>query len=105
MECVPGPPAIREEKVFRRNGDIVTRKIADELFLVPIRGKLADMQRIFTLDPVAEYIWGELDGRKNIGEISKGLLNEFDVEEGEALADTEEFISELLQAGLISEDA
>jgi len=99
------PAIIREEQVFRKNGDIVSRRIADELFLVPIRGRLADMQRIFTLDPVGEYIWDGLDGGKSVGEIGRGVLREFDVEEGQALADTRDFIGELLQAGLISEVA
>lgn len=103
MESVTGKASVNKEQVFRRNGDIVSRRIAGELFLVPIRGRLADMQRIFTLEPVAEYIWNGLDGRKSVGEISSGLPGEFDVTEGQALADALEFITELLQAGLISE--
>lgn len=99
------PAVIRKDQVFRKNGDIVSRRIADELFLVPIRGRLADMQRIFTLDPVGEYIWDGLDGIKSVGEIGSGMLREFDVEEGQAQADTRDFIGELLQAGLISEAA
>lgn len=99
------PEIIRKDQVFRKNGDIVSRRIADELFLVPIRGRLADMQRIFTLDPVGEYIWDGLDGIKNVGEIGSGVLREFDVEEEQAQADTGDFIGELLQAGLISEAA
>jgi hypothetical protein len=90
------------EKIYRRNEDIVTRKIAGELFLVPIRGKVADMQRIFTLNPVAEYIWQEID-KQNLNDIRKGVLARFDVEEERADVDISEFIAELLDAELIRE--
>jgi len=88
--------------MYRRNEDIVTRKIAGELFLVPIRGKIADMQRIFTLNPVAEYIWQEID-KQNLHEIREGILARFDVEEERAGADIGEFIVELLEAQFIRE--
>jgi len=88
--------------MYRRNEDIVTRKIAGELFLVPVRGKIADMQRIFTLNPVAEYIWQEID-KQNLHEIREGILARFDVEEERAGADIGEFIAELLEAQFIRE--
>ncbi len=90
-------------KVYKKNRDIVMRKIADELFLVPVKGKIADMQRIFTLNTVAEYIWRELDDNKNLEDIRKDILDEFDVEREKADSDIKQFISELLEADLIRE--
>jgi hypothetical protein len=90
-----------QTKVYKKNADIVTRRIADELFLVPIKGNIADMQRIFTLNPVAEYIWQQID-MKNLKEIRDGILGRFDVEKERAEADIEEFIRELSEADLIS---
>ena len=86
---------------FRRCEDVVSRRIAGETILVPIRGKLADMERLFALNPVAEYIWGQLDGQRGLAQIREGVLAEFDVAEEEADADIMAFIGELLQAGLI----
>lgn len=91
------------EKVFTKNKDIVTRAITGELFIVPVRGKLADMQRIFTLNPVAEYIWDSLDGRTSIEDIRKGVLSTYEVEEDQADSDIRDFIAELLEADLIRE--
>ena len=90
-------------KVFRINQDIVSRTIAGEYFLVPVRGKLADMQEIFALNPVAEFIWKELDGQKNLQDIRTNILLAFDVERGDAEPDIREFITELLEAKLIGE--
>lgn len=91
------------EKVFAKNKDIVTRKITGELFIVPVRGKLADMQKIFTLNPVAEYIWLSLDGKTSIEDIRKGIISTYKVEEEQADSDIMDFITELLEADLIRE--
>jgi hypothetical protein len=93
-----------EGKVYRKNHDVVMRKIAGDLFLIPIKGKLADMQRIFTLNPVGEFIWRDLTAQKNINDIRDGLVSNFDVTKETAMADIEEFVSELLQASLITEE-
>lgn len=90
-------------KIYKKNSDIVTRKIADELFLVPIKGNIADMQRIFTLNPVGQYIWQEIDNRKGLDEIRKGIIERFDVENEQADSDIREFIAELIEADLIRE--
>jgi hypothetical protein len=90
-------------KIYRKNDDIVTRKIAGDLFLIPIKGKIADMQRIFTLNPVGEYIWQEIDKLKSLDEIRKGIISRFDVEEEKADSDILEFINELKEADLIRE--
>ena len=87
--------------VYEKKEDIVTRRIADETLLVPIRSHLADMQRIFALNPVAEYIWQQLDGKQNLENILEGITTNFQVERARAEADMQEFISQLLGAGLI----
>jgi hypothetical protein len=91
------------DKFFKKNEDIVSRKIAGELFLVPVKGKLADMQQLYTLNPVAEYIWQELGAQKSQKDILDGIIEEFNVTKEEADSDLQEFVSELLEAGLIKE--
>ena len=95
--------SIEYDKVFIRNPDVVSRKIAGELFLVPVKGKIADMENIFTLASVAEYIWDRLDGKKDLNEILNDVMDRFDVEHGQAESDIREFIMELIGAGLITE--
>ena len=88
---------------FRKKEDIVTRQIAGETLLVPIYGDLANMERIFALDPVAEFIWEKLDGEKSLKDIRDEVLNAFDVKEEQAETDIFEFIEELLKADLIDQ--
>lgn len=89
-------------KVYKRKDEIISRTIAGEAILVPIRGSLADMQKIFSLNPVGEVIWQELSGEKNLQQISESIQSLFDVPKDQADADVQEFIAELLKEGLIS---
>ena len=91
-------------KVFMRNSDVISRQIAGELFLVPVKGKIADMENIFALTAVAEYIWERLDGRKSLNEILNDVVERFDVEREQAESDIWEFITELMGSGLITEE-
>jgi hypothetical protein len=88
-------------KKYKRDETVVTREIVGETILVPIRGKLADMQRIFTLNDVGAYIWAGLNGERALGEICEDLQSDFDVEREQAERDVSDFISELIEAELI----
>jgi hypothetical protein len=90
-------------KVFKKKEDFISRAIAGEMILVPLRGTLTDMQKIFSLNPVAGFIWERLDGQKNIAELRDELLATFDVEKGDAVSDIQEFIARLSKEGLIEE--
>ena len=89
------------ERVFIKREEIVSREIAGETILVPIKGKLADMQRIFAVDDVAEYIWRQLDGEREVEDIRDGVMDLYDISREQAEGDISEFIDELLEAELI----
>ena len=92
-------------KVYSKSDNIVCRRIMDETILVPIRGNLADMQRIYTLNPIGAFIWDRLDGKKKLAEARNDVLAQFDVDPEEAEADIIEFIKQVREAGLIKERA
>jgi hypothetical protein len=89
--------------IYRKKPDVVTRQIAGETLLVPIRSQLADMQRIFALNSSAEFIWNNLDGKQNLAEILEGMGRHFDVQKEQAGADLRDFIGQLKEAGVIEE--
>jgi len=90
-------------KVLQRNKDVVARKIAGELFLIPVAGNLADMERMFALTTVAEFIWERIDGKRNLSDIHREVLSEFDVDSEQADSDILDFVKELMLAGLVRE--
>lgn len=91
------------EEIYRHSPDLIQRQILGEALLVPIRGELADMQRVFALNPTAEHIWSQFDGERDLAAIRDGLVARFAVEPAQAEEDIAEFIAELSAAGLIVE--
>jgi hypothetical protein len=91
------------ETIYRRSPDLIERRVLDEALLVPIGGELADLQRIFALNPVAQYIWAQLDGKRDLAAVRDGIVARFEVEPADAEADLAEFIAQLSAAGLIAE--
>jgi len=90
-------------KVYIKSDNIVCRKIMDETIVVPIRGNLADMQRIYTLNPIGAFIWDRLDGVNELGEARNDVLAHFAADREEVEADIVTFITQVREAGLIKE--
>lgn len=88
--------------VYEKSDDIIHRKIAEETILVPLRGELVDMQKIFSLNSVADYVWENLDGKRNLMEICNQVDHMFESEPEQIRRDVLEFISELVEAKLIA---
>ncbi len=91
------------QKIFKKDDWVRRREVAGETILVPIRGKLAEMQHIFALDPVAACIWCELDGEKTLEQVRESVVEQFGVGPEEAGRDVGEFVAELVEAGLVEE--
>ena len=90
-------------RIFKQAENIVSREIAGESILVPIRGKLAYMQNVFTLNKVGAYIWEKLDGTRSLAEIIALLLSHFEVTQEQAEQDLLEFIDHVTATGLAAE--
>ena len=86
---------------YERNPEFVFRRIVDELVLVPIRQQVADMDCIYTLNPVGAFIWERLDGQTTLAELQVALADEFEVEAQVAAADLLEFVQELESVGAV----
>lgn len=86
---------------YERNPDFIFRKIVDELVLVPIRQNVADMDCIYTMNPVGAFIWERLDGRLTLGDLRTAIVETYGVADEVADSDVLEFVSELEQAGAV----
>jgi len=88
------------EKRYKKHPDIVSRKIADEVILVPIKRKLADVNSIYLLqNDVSVRIWELIDGQRRVGEIKEIICEEFDVSPEQAQSDLVEFLKQLEKIG------
>lgn len=87
------------EKCFEKYPNIVSRKIADEVILVPIRRNVGDLESIYTLNEVGAFIWDKIDGKKKLSEIRDLIVEEFDASTEEVEKDLIEFILKLEEMG------
>lgn len=86
---------------FNKSSDIVAREIADEFLLVPISRKTSDVESIYALNKVATFIWNNINGKNNTGDILKEILKNFEISEKEAEEDIKELLNNLEQLGAI----
>ena len=80
--------------------DVVSRRIAGERLLMPVRHGAAQIDYLFTSNEVGSAIFDLLDGRRAAPEIARLVSAEFEVAEEQARADVLEFLSILYDAGL-----
>ncbi len=95
------PDTVALETAFARSERIVGRRIAGEYVLVPIVGRGADVDSIFTLNRVGAFIWERLDGRATGHEVVDALTAGFEVDAATAAADYREFVAKLLSIAAI----
>ena len=86
------------ETCFVKEKDLVTRDIAGESIIVPIKGHVGDLEGIFTLNEVGAMIWRLIDGQKTGRQLAEAVKDEYDVE---AEDDVVDFLQSLEDAGLI----
>jgi hypothetical protein len=90
---------------FRKKDKIAGRNIAGESFLIPVCGQPSDMENIFVLNPLADFIWQRLDGEQTLAAILAAIIENFDVGGEQAQGDMTDLIGQLLRNGLIEEVA
>jgi len=87
--------------IYKKNPDVVKRKIADELILVPIGCSIAEHKKIFSLNELGEYIYDSFDGVSSLKEILELILKEFSIDQVQAEADLLQFVAKIHEQGII----
>lgn len=88
-------------RTFIKTDETVTRTIAGETLIVPVRRGVGELDSIYTLNDVGSRIWQLIDGRASVERIAQVISSEYSVSEEEAAADSLELLDSLAQAGLI----
>src|SRR2546425_5353721 len=89
--------------IVQKDASIVSRRMADEVILVPIRRKVEEVECLYTLNEVGARIWELLDGRRPLNVVRDALVAEFEVSEMEAEEDLLTLFDQLKQIGAIQE--
>jgi hypothetical protein len=86
---------------FAKKGEFVSRSIAGEEIIVPVKGQVGDLNAIYNLNEVGAFIWKLIDGRTSLRQIVDAVRAEFEVAPEDAEQDTVQFITALEGAGVI----
>jgi hypothetical protein len=86
----------------RRTGAFVTRAIAGETILVPVRRDVAQQESIYTMNDSAAAVWEGVSEGLDREALAERLVARFEVSPEEALADVGAFLEALAAEGLIT---
>ena len=88
-------------QLYVRSDSVVSRVIAGETLIVPVRKGLGDLASIYSLNEVGSMIWEALQQRRNQDEIVELLRQEFEDDGNQIKGDVETFLAEMQSAGLV----
>ena len=97
----PSPANANASGVFVRDQSAVTRRIAGETVIVPVRDDVADLDSIYTLNETGSFVWDLLDGRRTVDQLVDAVVAEFEVAREVAAADVARLIASLRDEGLL----
>ena len=86
---------MKENVVIRKNRNIVSRIIGDELVLLPIYKTSKDINCIYTLNKTASRLWEMFDGKKDLSQVKEQVLREFDTTPQEAKKEIDKFLADM----------
>jgi len=91
------------EAGIRRSSSVVSRVVADEAIVVPIRRGAADMDSIFTFNETGTQLWAMVEESQSASKMAAHLQTEYGLTAQEAAADVQQFLADLAEAGLIEQ--
>jgi hypothetical protein len=87
---------------YVRSESVVSRVIAGETLIIPVRKGVGDLASIYSLNQVASAIWQAIQQPRNKEEIILAVEKEFAGERRQIEHDVDTFLDEMYSAGLIN---
>lgn len=84
--------------------EFVLREIAGDYVIIPVGKTVIEFNGLITVNEVGVSIWNMLQNEVTFDQIVQGILNEYEVEENVAREDIREFLDQLIDGGILTED-
>lgn len=94
-----------EPRLYLRSKTVVSRQVAGETLVVPIRGKVGDLAYIYSFNDTGSALWATLEHPRSLEDLTLLLHQEFEVTWDDAQRDANAFVQEIQAAGLLAEVA
>jgi len=90
-----------DEQLFTRSRSVVSRVVAGETLIVPVRGKVGDLASIYSFNGTGSLIWKLLDAPQSLADLIDAVGREYEVEQEQAQKDVTRFLNDMLSVGLV----
>jgi hypothetical protein len=84
-----------------RSKAIVSRPIAGETVILPVRGDIGDLTNFYTLNETASTIWEALERPSSLREICDVIEHRYEISKEKAEEDMAFFVHEMCALGLV----
>jgi hypothetical protein len=92
---------VSDAQVFVRSRAVVSRVVAGETLIVPVRGKVGDLASIYSFNQTGSLIWRLLDAPRTVGEVVGAVAEEYQIDTEQVRQDVLRFLGEMRGVGLI----
>ncbi len=89
------------DRFLIRSRSVVSRVIAGETLIVPVRGKVGDLASIYSFNGAGSLIWQLLESPQPLVELIHEVEREYAVERERARQDVASFVNDMVSAGLV----
>jgi hypothetical protein len=89
------------EQSFIKANDVITRDIAGETIIVPVRSSVGDLDSIYALNDVGSRIWQLIESNVPVRRIIEIVCEEYETDAASATQDVLELLDSLTEAGLV----
>ncbi|MBL7197440.1 MAG: PqqD family protein [Candidatus Omnitrophica bacterium] len=86
---------MKEDKILKKNPDMVSRMIDKETILVPVFRTSKEANFIYSLNTSASKFWDLIDGKRALGDIKAIILQKFDTTPKEIDKEINNFLKDL----------
>ena len=83
------------ENLYKLKSRFVARKVGNEVVVVPLVNNVAQMERLYTLNETAGFLWENLNETATVESLKTALHENFDVEDSVAERDIQNFLENL----------
>lgn len=81
--------------------EFVLREIAGDFILVPVGETAMSFNGLITVNEIGAFLWGKLKEETSIKELTKAILDEYEIDEVTARKDVTEFVNAFIEAGIV----
>lgn len=94
-------PIVFSPELYIRSRAVVSRLVAGETLILPVRGDIGDLASFYTLNETATTVWEALEKPRSLREICDVIEHKYEISKQKAEEDMVLFVREMCSLGLV----